>query len=49
MQDLVDHFCKELEEFFVDYHQLSKEQYRILAVKGAKAARKLIKAGMKKA
>lgn len=49
MTDLGDRFCKELEEFFVDYHKLSHEQYRILTVKGAKAARKLIKAGMKKA
>jgi inorganic pyrophosphatase len=49
LADLGDHFSKELEEFFVDYHELSNEKYRILAVKGAKAARKLIKAGMRKA
>jgi inorganic pyrophosphatase len=49
LQDLGDHFCKELEEFFVDYHKLSDEQYSIVAVKGPKAARKLIKTGMRKA
>ncbi len=49
LNDLGDHFCEELEEFFVDYHQLSDEKYRILGTKGAKSARKLIKNGMKKA
>ncbi|HEY6765972.1 MAG TPA: inorganic diphosphatase [Candidatus Sulfotelmatobacter sp.] len=49
LQDLGDHFCRELEEFFVDYHKLSEETYRILNAKGAKAARRLIKMGMKKA
>jgi len=48
LDDLGDHFCKELEEFFVDYHRLSNETYRILGAKGTKSARKLIKSGMKK-
>lgn len=48
LDDLGGHFCKELEEFFVDYHKLSDETYRILGAKGTKAARKLIKSGMKK-
>jgi inorganic pyrophosphatase len=48
IDDLGDHFCKELEEFFVDYHKLSGEQYRVLALKGPKAARKLIQRAMKK-
>ncbi|MGA8429616.1 MAG: inorganic diphosphatase [Candidatus Sulfotelmatobacter sp.] len=48
LDDLGDHFCKELEEFFVDYHRLSNETYRILGAKGTKFARKLIKSGMKK-
>jgi inorganic pyrophosphatase len=49
LDDLGDHFCKELEEFFVDYHKLSNETYRILARKGTKSAHKLIKRAMKKA
>lgn len=48
IQDLGDHFCRELEAFFVDYHKLSEETYRILDVKGPKAADKLIQKGLKK-
>ena len=46
--DLGKQFVRELEEFFVDYHRLSNETYRILGAKGTKSARKLIKSGMKK-
>ena len=47
MDDLGKHFCRELEEFFVNYHKLSKEKYRVLGVKGPDHARKLVKSGMK--
>jgi inorganic pyrophosphatase len=44
--DLGKQFVRELEEFFVDYHKLSGEQYRVLALKGRTQARKLVKSGM---
>jgi inorganic pyrophosphatase len=47
IDDLGKHFCRELEEFFVNYHKLSKEKYRVLGVKGLDRARKLVKSGMK--
>src|SRR6202046_4256288 len=34
MDDLGKQFCRELEEFFVNYHKLSGEQYRVLGIKG---------------
>jgi inorganic pyrophosphatase len=47
----VDHlgkkFVKELEEFFVNCHQLTGKQYKALDVKGPGAARKCVKAGIK--
>lgn len=43
IQDLDKQFCKELEDFFVNYHELSKEKYRVLDVKGPDQARKLVK------
>lgn len=45
--DLGKQFVRELEEFFVDYHKLSGEQYRVLALKGRQQARKLVKSGMR--
>ena len=42
--DLGDHFCKELEQFFTDYHKLSKTNYKVLAMKGPGRALKLINA-----
>ena len=45
IEDLGDKFCKELEAFFVDYHQLSNEQYRVIAARGPKTARRLIRNG----
>lgn len=45
MDDLGKEFCRELEEFFVNYHRLSGEKYRVLGVKGPGHARKLVKAG----
>jgi inorganic pyrophosphatase len=47
IRDLGDEFCRELEEFFINYHDLSDEKFRVIAVKGPNAARKLIKSGMK--
>jgi inorganic pyrophosphatase len=44
--DLGKQFVRELEEFFVNYHRLSGEQYRVLAPKGPAHARKLVKSGM---
>src|SRR5579864_5604800 len=36
ISDLGKEFCRELEEFFVNYHKLSGEQYRVLALTGTK-------------
>jgi inorganic pyrophosphatase len=45
IDDLGKQFRKELEEFFVNYHKLSGEQYRVIGVKGPAAARKCIEKG----
>ena len=45
IDDLGKEFCRELEEFFVNYHKLSGEQYRVLDVKGRNRAIKLVKSG----
>jgi inorganic pyrophosphatase len=45
MDDLGKQFCRELEEFFVNYHQLTGNQYRLLGHKGPKTVRETIKAG----
>jgi inorganic pyrophosphatase len=45
--DLGKQFVRELENFFVDYHKLSGEQYRVLGLKGPDQVRKLMKAGMR--
>ena len=47
IDDLGKQFCRELEEFFVNYHRLSGKQYRILGLKGPDQARKLVKSGMR--
>jgi inorganic pyrophosphatase len=47
IDDLGKHFCHELEEFFVNYHKLSGEQYRVLGIKGPSQARRLVKSGMR--
>ncbi|MGH9529047.1 MAG: inorganic diphosphatase [Terriglobales bacterium] len=47
LDDLGEKFLKELEDFFVNYHELSGEKYRLLGAKGPGEARKLIKAGSK--
>jgi inorganic pyrophosphatase len=45
--DLGKQFCQQLEEFFVNYHRLSEEKFRVLGGKGPDAARKLVKSGMR--
>jgi inorganic pyrophosphatase len=47
MDDLGTQFCRELEEFFVNYHKLSGKEYRVLGIKGPDRARKLVKSGMR--
>jgi inorganic pyrophosphatase len=47
LDDLGKQFVKELEEFFVNYHELSGKEYRILGVKGPGGARKCVDQGMK--
>jgi inorganic pyrophosphatase len=47
INDLGKEFCRELEEFFVNYHRLSGEKYSVLGVKGPDQARKLVKSGMR--
>lgn len=47
IDDLGKEFCRELEQFFVNYHKLSGEKYRVLGVKGRGQARKLVKSGMR--
>jgi inorganic pyrophosphatase len=43
LADLGKQFERELEGFFVNYHRLSGEKYRILSVKGPAAARRCVK------
>jgi inorganic pyrophosphatase len=47
VEDLGKEFVRELEEFFVNYHDLSGEKYRILDVKGPRAAAKRIDDGIR--
>jgi inorganic pyrophosphatase len=47
IDDLGKEFCRELEEFFVNYHSLLGEQYKVLGIKGAGQALKLVKSGMR--
>jgi inorganic pyrophosphatase len=49
VDDLGKRFERELEDFFVNYHHLSGEQYRILALKGPASARRCVKAARKRA
>jgi inorganic pyrophosphatase len=45
IDDLDKKFGRELEEFFVNYHRLSGQKYRVLGLKGPDQARKLVKLG----
>lgn len=47
LSDLPKKFLKELEVFFVNYHNLEGKQYRLLGCKGAKQALRLIKEAKK--
>jgi inorganic pyrophosphatase len=49
VSDLGKRFVRELEEFFVNYHELSGTTYRILDVKGPRAARRRIKKSIRTA
>src|SRR4030081_2044934 len=47
IDDLGKQFLHELEEFFVNYHELSGKQYRVIDVRGPKQARKRIEDGIR--
>lgn len=47
VDDLGKKFVKELEEFFVNYHELTGKEYRIVDVKGPEEASRRIKDGMR--
>jgi len=48
IRDLGDQFLQELEEFFVNYHELTGKEYKILGVKGPAGAYKGIQEGIQK-
>lgn len=48
VKELGKKFCRELEEFFVNYHELTGKKYRILDVKGPSEARRRLEDGIKK-
>jgi inorganic pyrophosphatase len=47
IKELGKKFVRELEEFFVNYHELEGQKYQILDVKGPGEARRRIQDGMK--
>jgi inorganic pyrophosphatase len=47
IKDLGKTFLQELEDFFVNYHELSGEKYRVLGAKGPASAMKRVKDGMR--
>lgn len=49
LDDLGKEFLQELEHFFVNYHSLSNEQFRVIDAKGPKQAKKRIEEGMRAA
>jgi inorganic pyrophosphatase len=49
LDDLPGKFLKELEVFFVNYHNLEGKQYKLLGTKGATAALTLIRKAQKAA
>jgi inorganic pyrophosphatase len=49
IDDLGEKFLRELEDFFVNYHELSDEQFEVIGVKRPKTARKLIDQGIRAA
>ena len=48
VKELGKKFVQELEEFFVNYHDLEGEEYKVLDVKGPTEARRRIEDGIKK-
>src|ERR1700682_4784276 len=49
IDDLGKMFLRELEGFFVNYHELSGKQYRVIDVRGPGQARKRIEDGVRAA
>ncbi len=49
IDDLGKKFLNELEIFFVNYHELSAEHFRVIGVRGPKRARKCIEEGVRAA
>jgi inorganic pyrophosphatase len=49
IDDLGKLFLRELEDFFVNYHELSEEHYRVIDVRGPGQARKRIEEGIRAA
>ena len=47
IDELGKKFLSELEEFFINYHALSAEQYRVIDVRGPRQARKRIERGIR--
>jgi inorganic pyrophosphatase len=47
VKELGKKFVKELEEFFVNYHDLQGEKYRILDMKGPSEGRRRVDDGIK--
>ncbi len=47
IDDLGKQFCRELEEFFVNYHKLVGKQYQVIGLKGPGTVRKLVKFSMR--
>ncbi len=47
IDDLGKHFLRELEDFFVNYHELSGDKYKVLAVKGPAEAKRRIADGQR--
>jgi len=47
IDDLGKQFVRELEEFFVNFHDLVGKKYRILDVRGPGQARRCVEAGRK--
>jgi inorganic pyrophosphatase len=49
IDDLGKKFVKELEDFFVNYHELSGKEFRVIDVRGPGEANRRIKDGMRAA
>lgn len=49
LKDLPDQFLQELQDFFVNYHQLEGKKYKLLGCKGNNAAMILIRKAQKAA